>query len=156
MTDTYLQRLKEEYEELENDPLTDIGCNVCLREEDDYLHWEGMMQGPDDSPYAGAFLYFTLDFTKEFPIKAPEFKFINKNMYHLNVRSDGHVCIEILNHWVSETKIREVILGVFAILYEQNPDSSYYPDKVELYKKDILTFNKNISDWVRQYALVIK
>ena len=156
MSDDAIKRLRQEYEMLENSPMTDIGCDVCLRDDDDYFHWEGLMQGPQDTPYMGAFLYFTIDFPSDFPNSKPEFKFTNKNMYHLNVNSDGHVCVNILNDWNSKTSIKQVLYAIFTILYEQNPESSYWSDKSELYKNNRDEFNRNVIDWVRKYALEIK
>ena len=156
MNDSALIRLREELEDIDNDPLTDLGCDMCLVDENDYSLWEGMIQGPEDTPYRGAFLYFTIDFPDKFPKKRPEFKFTNKDMYHLNVNSDGHVCISILNSWNEKTKIRQVIYAIFSILYEQNPDSSYWTDKAKLYRENREQFNKNVVNWVREHALTIK
>ena len=153
------ERAKEEFEDIEDNPLTDIGCDIALINEDDFLHWEGMIQGPEDTPYRGAFLYFTIDFPDNFPENPPEFKFTNKNMYHLNVNPfSGHVCISILNKWDKKTKIRQVIYAIFTILYEQNPDDTYdcNKDKAKLYKENREEFNSNVIKWVREYALTIK
>jgi ubiquitin-protein ligase len=156
MTDTAIQRIMEELEDIENDPLTDLGCDICLVDENNYYLWEGMIQGPEDTPYRGAFLYFTIEFPKNFPSSRPEFKFTNKDMYHLNVDSDGHVCISILNSWEPKTKVRQILYAIFTILYEQNPDSSYWTERAKLYKENTNQFDKNIVEWVRNNALTIK
>lgn len=155
-SDSAIIRIREELEDIENDPLTDLGCDLCLVDENNYFLWEGMIQGPEDTPYRGAFLYFTIEFPKDFPSKRPEFKFTNKDMYHLNVNVDGHVCISILNNWDSKTKVRQIIYAIFTILYEQNPESSYYSDRAKLYKENRNQFNQNIIDWVKKNALTIK
>ena len=112
MKDNELLGVLEEFELLKNNHLTDNGKN-----EDDYYVWEGMMQGPKNTPYKGAFLYFTIKFQKNFPQSAPDFLFSYKNMYHLNVNPySGHVCISILNKWKPQTKIRKVIHAVNLIL----------------------------------------
>ena len=151
------ERAKEEFEDIKENPLTDIRCGIALINEDDFLHWEGMIQGPEDTPYRGAFLYFTIDFTNNYPEEAPEFRFTNKNMYHLNVNSfNGHVCISILNNWDKNTKIRQIIYAIFLILYKQNPKSSYDKDKAKLYKENREEFNNNVIKWVKENALTIK
>ena len=151
------ERAKEEFEDIKENPLTDIRCGIALINEDDFLHWEGMIQGPEDTPYRGAFLYFTIDFPDNYPEKAPDFRFTNKNMYHLNVKpSNGHVCISILNNWDKNTKIRQIIYAIFLILYKQNPADAYDDDKAKLYKENREEFNNNVINWVKVNALTIK
>ena len=116
-----------------------------------------MFQGPEDSPYNGAFLYFTIDFNDDFPKTQPEVKFCFKDMYHLNVNpNDGHVCIGILNEWNPNTKIRQVLYAIFTILYNQNPKSSYNQDMAKLYETNREEFNQKVREWVRNNALNIR
>lgn len=156
LTDIGLLKLKKEFEELEDNPMTDIGCQVWLKNEDDYYVWEGMMQGPKNTPYKGAFLYFTIKFGKDFPESPPDFLFSYKNMYHLNVNPhSGHVCISILNNWKPQTKIRKVIHAVNLILDKQNPKSPYQfeDDRVKLYQEKKEEFDNNVREWVKRNAL---
>ncbi len=155
-----IARIRAEYEDLENDPLTEIGCDVDIEDEDDenkIFHWDGMFQGPEDTPYKGAFLYFTIDFNNDYPKSAPDVKFCFKNMYHLNVSpTSGHVCIGILNEWNPNTKIRQVLYAIFSILYNQNPESTYDNAMATLYKNNREEFNQNARNWVRANALNIR
>ena len=152
-----LERITNEYQDIENDPLTDIGCDVYIEDDNNIKHWIGMFQGPEDSPYNGAFLYFTIDFKDDFPKTQPEVKFCFKDMYHLNVNPiDGHVCIGILNEWNPNTKIRQVLYAIFTILYNQNPKSSYNQDMAKLYETNREEFNQKVREWVRNNALNIR
>ena len=151
-----LSRLRTEFEELDNDPLTEIGCQVWIKDDENYYEWEGMMQGPKNTPYKGAILYFTISFKKDFPNSSPVFKFSYKNMYHLNVNPKyGYVCINILSSWNPKTKMRDVILAVYYILSKQNPDSAFNfdDDRVQLYKNDRNQFDEKVRAWVRENAL---
>ena len=156
MVDQGFIRLQNEFEDLENDPMTEIGCQVWLKDDDNYYEWEGMMQGPKNTPYRGAILYFSISFEKEFPKKRPDFKFSYKNMYHLNVSPiNGHVCINVLNDWNEKTKMRDVIQAVNLILSKQNPGNPYTfsDDRVKLYKENRDKFDENVRTWVRNNAL---
>ena len=65
MTDIGLLKLKKEFEELEDNSMTDIGCQVVwLKNEDDYYVWEGMMQGPKIHRIKGHFFTLQLNFKK--------------------------------------------------------------------------------------------
>jgi ubiquitin-protein ligase len=155
-----IERIKNEYIDIENDPLTDIGCDVYIEDDNNIQHWIGMFQGPEDSPYNRAFLYFTIDFDDNFPKTKPEVKFCYKDKYHLNVNpDDGHAYIRILNEWKPNTKIRQVLYAIFTILYDQNPKSrksSYNSVMASLYEKNREEFNQNVREWVRNNALNIR
>ena len=151
-----LIRLQKEFEDLDEDPMTEIGCQVWLKNDENYYEWEGMMQGPKNTPYKGAILYFSISFPRFFPTCGPDFRFSYKNMYHLNVApSNGHVCVSILNNWDPKTKIRDVIHSVNLILDRQNPEDPYpFPDdRVKLYKENREKFDENVKEWVRNNAL---
>ena len=160
MLEDSLILLRNEFQDLDEDPMTDIGCQIWLKDDDNYYEWEGMMQGPKDSPYKGAILYFTINFDKKYPQVKPEFRFSYKNMYHLNIdQYTGHVCINILNDWKADKnlKMRDVIHSVNRILVEQNPKSAYFfqfnDDRLELYRDNREKFNENVREWVRKNAL---
>ena len=153
-----LIRLKKDFEDLDENPMSEIGCQVWLKDDDNYYEWEGMMQGPKNSPYSGAILYFTISFPKEFPNEGPDFKFSYKNMYHLNIDpKDGHVCVNILNKWTwnPNTKIRDIIHSAYLVLIKQNPDDPFPfdDDRVELYINNRDQFDENVKEWVRNNAL---
>lgn len=151
-----LVRLKKEFEDLEENPMSEIGCQIWLTDEDNYYEWKGFMQGPTNTPYTGAILYFTISFQSDFPNSPPNFRFSYKNMYHLNISPyDGHACVSIVNDWNPKTKIRQVIHAVNIILKDQNPDDPY-PGKsemIELYRNNRSKFDENVKEWVRNNAL---
>ena len=160
MLEDSLILLINEFESLEENPMVDIGCQVWLKNDYNYYEWEGMMQGPKDSPYKGAFLYFTISFGHNYPYARPEFRFSFKNMYHLNIdQNNGHVCINVLNEWNAEKKIkiRDIIHSVYQILIKQNPDSAYgyqfTDDRIKLYRDNREKFNENAKLWVKNNAL---
>ena len=94
----------------------------------------------------------TADFPINYPDKPPEVKFTNK-IYHLNVsESNGHICISTLNKWKPGTPMVDVISAIFALFYDQNPDSPYSGTMAREYQTDRNTFNRKAREWTQKYA----
>lgn len=150
-----MKRLKQELMDLQNNPVLTLGVTAD-KVNNDIFHWKVTMFGPQDSPYAGGVFYLTIDFPDNYPQKKPEVKFTTK-IYHCNVGSSGHVCINTLNDWEANIKkgqnppcIAEVLGNIFALFNAQNPDSAYnYADE---YRNNRAKFEANAREWTRKYA----
>ena len=154
------ERIKKEFEELQNNPILALGASIGLENEDDYTLWNVTLVGPKETPYHNGLFYLTIQFPPDFPKTKPEVRFKN-HIYHLNVldiddhnykQPPGHVCINTLNNWNEKTSMIQVISDIFALFFFQNPDSSYYPERAEEYRNDKTKFNKNAQEWTKKYA----
>ena len=149
-----MKYLKNEYNQLQNNPILSLGCTVGLPNPSDIFHWRISLLGPQDTPYAGGTFFLSVEFPIGYPKKKPEVKFTNK-IYHLNVReSDGHICISTLNQWVPNTPMVDVISAIFALFYEQNPLSPYSVTMAAQYKMRREDFNAKAREWTRKYAIL--
>ena len=147
-----MKYLKNEFMQLQNDPILSLGATVGLPDPNNIFHWKITLVGPQDTPYAGGMFFLTADFPEDYPNAKPEIRFTNK-IYHLNVReSDGHICISTLNQWVPNTPIVSVISAIFALFYEQNPFSPYSVTMAAQYKLNRNQFNKTAQEWTQKYA----
>ena len=150
-----MKYLKNEFNALKSDPILSLGCTVGLNEAQygkDIFHWKLSLLGPKDSPYADGMFFLTVDFPDNYPTEKPEVKFINK-IYHLNVSSsNGHICISTLNSWKARTPMVDVISAIFALFYDQNPDSPYDGQMANLYRTNRSEFDKNAREWTKKYA----
>ena len=147
-----MKYLKNEFQQLQNDPILSLGATVGLPNPSNIFHWNITLLGPVDTPYAGGMFFLTADFPDDYPEKKPEIKFTNK-IYHLNVReSDGHICISTLNQWVPRTPMVNVISAIFALFYEQNPLSPYSVSMAAQYKLRRNEFNRIAAEWTQKYA----
>ena len=149
-----LAAIKAEFESLKNDPLSAMGIDIGLANDDDYYNWRVIMMGPKDTPYQGGIFTLTMKFTDDFPKQPPEVRFKNK-IYHINVNSNGHVCINTLNNWredpSNKTRICTVLTHIFALFHMQNPDDAYVTH-LEEYKNKRESFNKKAREWTQKYA----
>lgn len=58
------------------------------------LVWQAVIFGPDDTPWEGGTFKLLLEFTEDYPNKAPSVRFITK-MFHPNIYNDGQICLGV-------------------------------------------------------------
>ena len=149
-----MKYLKAEFNKLQNDPILSLGCTVGLNPKygNNIFHWNVSLIGPMDTPYAGGTFILTVDFPDSYPNTRPEVRFTNK-IYHLNVsNSNGHICISTLNEWKPKTPMVDVISAIFALFYDQNPNSPYSGEMAREYTTNRAQFDRKAREWTRQYA----
>ena len=102
--------------------------------------------------YAGGTLILIVVFPDSYPNTEPEVIFTNK-IYHLNVsNSNGHICISTLNEWKPKTPMVDVISAIFALFYDQNPNSPYSGEMAREYTTNRAQFDRKAREWTKQYA----
>eukprot|EP00658_Telonema_sp_P-2_P000556 TRINITY_DN1020_c0_g1_i1.p1 TRINITY_DN1020_c0_g1~~TRINITY_DN1020_c0_g1_i1.p1 ORF type:complete len:173 (-),score=50.91 TRINITY_DN1020_c0_g1_i1:633-1151(-) len=91
--------------------------------ENDVMKWWCKIEGPADTPWQGALLNLTINFTEEYPMKPPEVLFVTP-MYHPNIYENGAICLDILqNKWSPSYDISAVLTSIQSLLNDPNPDS---------------------------------
>ena len=86
--------------------------------EEDLLVWNGVIFGPDDTPFEGGTFRLSFEFTEEYPMKAPEVKFISK-LFHPNVFPDGTISLDILqNRWSPTYDVSSLLVITFVRPYQ--------------------------------------
>ena len=82
-------RLNKEYTDLTTKPMDGVEINYAG---DDITKWNVRISGPVGSPYEGGNFNVELDFSDNYPFKAPKILFKTK-IYHPNVETaTGKIC----------------------------------------------------------------
>lgn len=76
-----------------------IASITATPEESDLFKWDAVIFGPDDTEWEGGVFKLKMEFTDQYPNKAPKIKFVTK-VFHPNVYADGRICLDIIdNNW---------------------------------------------------------
>ena len=152
--------IKQEYVDLNNNPISNIGVTVGLPDDDNIFEWQCTLFGPKDSSDAGGVFYLKIKFPYNYPTKAPEVVF-KTPIYHINVNPNktpnsteplGHVCISTLNWWKPENKIESVLPDIFALFYMANPNSPYGLDRANEFRNSRTLHEEKIKFFTKKYA----
>lgn len=92
----------------------------------------------------------TIEFTEEYPNKAPTVRFVSK-MFHPNVYADGSICLDILqNRWSPTYDVSSILTSIQSLLDEPNPNSPANSQAAQLYQENKREYEKRVSAIVEQ------
>ncbi|KAH0598697.1 hypothetical protein MHUMG1_04001 [Metarhizium humberi] len=155
------RRLLQEYRALTNSPPEGITAGPVS--EDDLLHWECLIQGPEGTPFEGGVFPAELKFPKDYPLAPPTMKFL-ADMWHPNVYPSGLVCISILhppgddpNHyehaserWSPIQSVEKILISVMSMLAEPNDESPANVEAAKMWRERRADYENKVRDGVRR------
>ena len=109
---------------LQNEPMPDVHAKPT----DNLMVWTAVIIGPQDTAWEGGTFKLLLEFSDEFPNKAPTVRFTTK-IFHPNstphvVYNDGTICLDILqNQWSPIFDIQAILTSIQSLLCDPNPES---------------------------------
>ena len=151
MSKVQLKRIKNELQDLIANPVEN--CSAGPEDEKDITKWVATIFGPEKTPYENGIFKMEIEFTKEYPFKPPNVRFITP-IYHCNISSTGAICLDILkDNWSPALNISKLLLSICSLLAEPNPRDPLVHEIA-----DILTKNKDVHDatareYTRKYAM---
>lgn len=131
---------------------------------------------PHDTPFEDGTFKLTIEFTEEYPNKAPTVRFVSK-MFHPNVYADGGICLDILqNRWSPTYDVSAILTSIQVIwiktfnflkicssnwkilfsyylqslLSDPNPNSPANSMAAQLYKENRREYEKRVKMCVEQ------
>ncbi len=152
-------RLRNEWDLLKKSGLlSQIGCSAGpMRTKGIYnlFKWKALMKAPESSPYSGYLYKFEINFPEDYPNSAPEV-YCKTDMYHMNIDTDGRVCVDSVNSdWGRAKNINTVLFSIFVIFSKPNPDSPYRDEIATLYLNNKEEYEKNVKEHCAKHAIKI-
>jgi ubiquitin-protein ligase len=87
-----------------------------------------LLKGPEDTPYDGCLLLFSVQFPYDYPFSPPKVLFLTsdgKTRFHPNLYVEGKVCLSILGtfsgpSWSGTQSLNSILLSILGLL-DNNP-----------------------------------
>ena len=114
-----IRRIQNELKEMTlNAP---SNCSAGPISEDNLFSWRATIMGPENTPYHNGVFYLKIEFSGDYPFRAPKIMFITK-IYHCNINSTGGICLDILkDQWSPALSISKVLISICSMLDDPNP-----------------------------------
>lgn len=121
--------------------------------EDDMLHWQAAIPGPDDSPYSGGLFCLEITFTTDYPFRPPKIRF-GTQIFHPNVEKDGKICMDFLrSDWKPSFSIGYILMAISSLMHTPNVENPADPDIANMYLNNNEEFVRIATEWTRDHAL---
>jgi len=118
--------------------------------DNDIMQWHAVIFGPEDTAWEDGTFKLKLEFTEEYPNKAPTVKFATK-MFHPNIYADGSICLDILqNQWSPIYDISAILTSIQSLLSDPNPASPANSEAARLYQENRREYDRKVKEIVEQ------
>ena len=153
-----INKLKEEYMDIINNPILNIVATVGLPDENNLFEWRLSIIGPSDTPYKDGLFFLTLKFPENYPSYPPKVTF-DTPIYHINVASIGGgsilgepASLTILRAWSPNFKVRDIIISIYSLFYMNNIDCELSHVMAEEFRNNKPLYEEKIKYFTRKYA----
>mmetsp|Transcript_25893 Transcript_25893/g.59776 ORF Transcript_25893/g.59776 Transcript_25893/m.59776 type:complete len:560 (+) Transcript_25893:67-1746(+) len=105
------------------DPDFFVGLHI-FPAEDNLASWRVLMEGPEQSPFAGGVFLLTVQLPDNYPMSPPNIEF-QTPIYHCNVNDAGRICVDVLqDKWTPALTVHKCLMVIRALLAEPCPDDA--------------------------------
>ena len=141
------KRLLRDFQKIQADPPEGISGTPS---ESNIMIWSAVIFGPPDTPFEDGIFKLSLEFTEEYPNRAPTVRFQTK-MFHPNVYPDGGICLDILqNRWTPTYDVTALLTSVQSLLSDPNPASPANDMAAQLYRENRREYEKRVKELVEK------
>jgi ubiquitin-conjugating enzyme E2 A len=140
------KRLQLELNKIQKNPVE----GFTLTKYDDLMYWEGIMDGPSDTPFETGKFKIRFKFENTYPFSPPSVQFLQP-IFHPNIYRDGKICIDILQgDWSPAQNVGSIIQSLRSLLMDPNPTSPANRDASTLYLENKDEYIKKVISMIRE------
>eukprot|EP00042_Codosiga_hollandica_P037958 m.304470 g.304470 ORF g.304470 m.304470 type:complete len:162 (-) comp55270_c1_seq1:4054-4539(-) len=139
------RRLARDFQTLQKETPAGIMASPT---ETNIMLWNAVIIGPEGTPFADGTFKLTLEFSEEYPNKAPKVRFVSK-MFHPNVYADGSICLDVLqSRWSPTYNVAGILASIQSLLDEPNPNSPANGQAAQLFQEDKREYERRVQEVV--------
>jgi ubiquitin-protein ligase len=152
-----IKRLQTEFKQYLKEPNSHYSIEI---HNNNFLKWSILLFGPSDTIFEGGIFKCELLFSKDYPNKAPIFKFSDP-LFHPNIYPDGKVCMSILHEgvdqfgyehiserWNPSHSVNSILLSFISILSEPNFESPANVDASKMWRDNYQEYKRVIYKYI--------
>lgn len=155
-----LSYIKNEFDNLQTNPMSNFGLSVGLPRPNDFTKWRITLTGASGTPYEKGIFKIMINFPDDFPNSPPIIFFVTP-IYHLNINPYsnirdplGYVPIDKLNIWKPEYTMKEVLTYLYGLFFYVDPNNGYGDDRINEYRNNKSIYFEKAKFFVNRYANV--
>eukprot|EP00033_Pygsuia_biforma_P000480 GCRY01000566.1.p1 GENE.GCRY01000566.1~~GCRY01000566.1.p1 ORF type:complete len:156 (-),score=9.15 GCRY01000566.1:273-740(-) len=135
-------RLLSDLKNLQENPPEGISASPAS--DSNLFVWEGVIFGPEDTPWEGGCFGLRLMFSEQYPAKPPRVRFTS-TMFHPNVFNDGTLCLDIIqDQWSPIYTVASILTSIQSMLNDPNPDSPANPEASKLFVENFKEYKRRV------------
>ncbi|KAF9137329.1 Ubiquitin-conjugating enzyme E2 T [Linnemannia schmuckeri] len=149
-----LIRMRKELTDLEQTPPLGVACYPV---NDNIVHLQADIAGPEDSPYHGGSFKIDIHIPDRYPFEPPRCQFLTR-VYHPNIDEQGLICLDILKGppkgtWLPSINITTMLISLQLLLAQPNPDDPLLVDVATEFKENRELFKYKAREFTKKYAV---
>mmetsp|Transcript_20737 Transcript_20737/g.35385 ORF Transcript_20737/g.35385 Transcript_20737/m.35385 type:complete len:228 (+) Transcript_20737:74-757(+) len=139
-------QLRAQKDVSEMDPIP--GCVLNFPDPDNLMDFRVDIT-PSEGLYKDATFNFTVTVPPDYPFKPPK-AMCNTPIYHPNIDTEGHVCLNILrSEWMPVLSLGSVVFGLLTLFLEPNADDPLNKEAAAEMAEKPAQFRRNVEQTLR-------
>lgn len=118
-----------------------------------FMRWDCAIPGKTGTPWEGGHYKLKLRFPPNYPISHPSCRF-DPPVFHVNVYSNGSVCLPLLEKdWIPTFTVKDILHTIQDLLDEPNPRDTVNNEAYLIFISDPAEYTRRIRDQAQAMAL---
>ncbi|OHT12808.1 hypothetical protein TRFO_17281 [Tritrichomonas foetus] len=114
--------------------------------------WRVYIKGSEGTPYANKWWYLFVTFPELYPVEPPIFRFVTIP-YHLNVSSEGRICLNIIEKgYISSKHVVDIIQEIKELFLLPNPETPIKIETRDVFQHDPEKYKRLARESAEKYA----